>query len=260
MQKQVSKAILLLLMMLPFVNSSFSRTAATASEAQNPSYAKDYLAAEMLQAALKENNRQAIADLISYPLFRAEPLLSIKNNKEFLRHWEEFFDATTTRVLLEAKAEQIGWRGISIANGIIWFDNGHIKSIYTDTSAYKRAMLKAIKRDSKRLYSSARNYDELSYQCSTKNLHVRVQKHGDDLRYFAWKSPADLLMKPELELKGGSYNPQGTGGGYELVFQNKGFTYEVSVAGICGEDCNNYLAVKNGDKTLSSEVCNDVRQ
>ena len=260
MQRQISKALLLLLMMLPFANSSIGQTAATSSEAQDTSYAKDYLAAKGLQAALKVNNRRAVAALVQYPLMREEPLSSIKNGKEFLKHWAEYFDSISTKAVLAANAEQFGWRGIALKDGLVWFNNGRISSINLQTTAYQKALQAAKRQDSNRLYASARGYDKITFQCRTQRLFIRVQQHGDGLRYFAWKNGANLLTKPELELTGGKYDAQGSGGNFDLEFKNEGFTYSVNVGHyLCGEDCNDYLVVLEGSKTQSSEVCTEFR-
>ena len=141
----------------------------------------------------------------------------------------------------------------------MWFEKGKIRAINSQTTAYEKALQTAIKRDSAKLYPTARFYDEVSFQCRTKDLYIRAQKHGADLRYFAWKVGASLLTKPELELTGGKYDPQGTGGNYNLEFNNNGFTYSLMVGHyLCGEDCKDYLVISQGDKQLSNEVCTEI--
>ena len=254
MRWHVSKGLLLLVLIVPFALSSFG-------EAKEDSYAADYLAAKKLQQALRKNNRRVVADLIAYPLQRDTPLNAIKNAKEFLAHWDEYFDSANTEKLLDATANQIGWRGINLSNGMIWFDHGRIITINTQTKASEIAFQTAKKQDDAKLYESARGYDSISFQCKTKDQFIRAQKHGDDLRYYAWKKGVTLLTKPELELRGGKYDPQGTGGNFDLVFQDMALTYTISVGhNLCGEeDCNDHLVIQEGSKTQSSEVCTEVR-
>ena len=253
MRLHVSKSLLLLFLTLPFVLSSFG-------EANEDSYPADYLAAKKLQQALRKNNRRAVADLIVYPLQRYTPLTPIKNAKEFLAHWDEYFDSTDIQKLLGARADQIGWRGINLSNGMIWFDHGRIITINTQTKASEIAFQTAKKQDDAKLYESARGYDSISFQCRTKDQFIRAQKHGDDLRFYAWKKGVTLLTKPELELHGGVYNPQGTGGNFDFVFKNEALTYTISVGHhLCGEeDCDDHLLVQEGDKIQSNEVCTEV--
>ena len=259
MRRQISKYSLVLFLMLPFAQSSYAKTTTPPDTEQNAPYVKDYAAAKKFQLALKKNDRQAVANLVHFPLLNEKPLASIRNSKEFLARWDEYFDSTTIPTVLAANALDYGWRGIALTGGIVWFDKGRISSINLETPAYKAALSAAKKMDDSKLYVSARGYDSISFQCSTKKLFVRAQKHGDDLRYFAWKKGASLLTKPELELVGGKYDPQGTGGNFDLEFRKEDFTYTVSVGhNLCGEDCNDYLVVSQGDKKLSNEVCTEV--
>ena len=251
MQKHIVKALLLLVLM-PFALSSLGA-------AQQESYAADYSAAKKLQHFFRKNNRRAVAGLIAYPLARSTPLSPIKNPKEFLAHWDEYFDSASIHKLLGAAADQIGWRGINLSNGMVWFAHGRIITINTQTKAFEIAFQSAKTQDYTKLYESVRGYDSVIFQCKTKDQFIRTQKHGDDLRYFAWKRDVPLLTKPELELRGGKYDPQGTGGNFDLVFQNDALTYTVSVGHyLCAENCDDNLIIQKGDKTLSAEICKEL--
>jgi hypothetical protein len=226
------------------------------TENNDPAYAADYNAANKLKEALRAQDRLAVASLITYPLYREAPLPPIRNSKEFLAHWDEYFDATGTAQVLAADAEQFGWRGIALTGGIVWFAHGLITSINLDTNASIQAGKEARRLDSERLYPSAQGYDRFEFQCSTKIFNIRTQYHGDDLRFFAWKKGKPLSTKPELALTGGVYDPQGTGGNYNLIFKTKDYTYQVEVGhNLCGEDCNDHLTVLNGTKTISHLIC-----
>ena len=255
MRRQISNSLLLFLLALTFAQPSFGEIA------QDPAYAADYLAAKKLQSALRKNDRQAVAALVQFPLSNVKPLASIKNAREFLARWGESFDAVNTQALLTADAEQYGWRGIALLNGTVWFEKGKIRAINSQTAAYQNALQTAIKQDGARLYKSARGYDKITFECQTKKLYIRAQQHGDNVRYFAWTLGASLLTKPELDIAGGKYDPQGTGGNFNLEFKNNGFTYNLMVGHyLCGEDCKDYLVVSEGDKQLSNEVCTEVNR
>ncbi|MBG1230846.1 hypothetical protein [Aestuariivirga litoralis] len=237
---------------------SAQTTAATDQcETDDPTtYAADCAAAAKLKTALKSNDRQTVANLIDFPLQRVSPLPPIRNAKEFLVHWDEYFDAVTTKQLLDEKPSQYGWRGIAMVNGMVWFKEGRITAINENTAAAEKALKDAKEGEAKALYPAARGYDRLVQHCSTKTLQVRAQKHGDDLRYFAWKRGAPLSGKPQLALRNGTYEDAGSDGHATLTFKNNGYTYQLdNGAGICGEDCNSYLTVLKGQKTVSRQVC-----
>ena len=260
MRWYVPKTLLLFLLVLLFAQASFAETGKSSDVAQDPAYSKDYLAAKKFQLALEKNDRRIVANLIQYPLTRDQPLRPLKNSKDFLKHWDQYFDENTLATALAAKPEQFGWRGIALEGGIVWFNNGRISSINLQTKAYQAALSAAKKIDDRKLYVSARGYDQLTFQCRTKTHFIRVQRHGADLRYFAWKTPAMISTQPTLELNGGKYDAQGTSGNFILEFKNEGFTYNVDVGhNMCGEDCNDHLVVQQDSKIISSEVCAEVR-
>ncbi len=224
--------------------------------AASTTYAKDCAAAAKLKAALKVDDRQAVAVLIEYPLQRDLPLHPIANSKEFLKHWDEYFDAVTTKEIIDQKPEQYGWRGIALANGMLWFNNGRVISINSEAAAYKQALEDAKHVETVALYPDAQGYDRIEQQCNTKTLHVRVQRHGEGLRYFAWKRGAPFSSRPELELKDGTAEESGSDGHAVLTFKNAGFTYQLDNGlGICGEDCHSYLTVLKDGKQVARQVC-----
>ena len=253
-------AVFLALSSLPVPAQNAAPNKQEQSVDDQSTYAADYKAAAQMQQALKDNDRQTVVNLIHFPLIREQPLLPIASASEFLRHWDEYFDAPTIKTLLATKAEQYGWRGIAMANGMVWFANGRVQSINSGAAAYAVALTEAKVRESRSLYPAARGYDSIAFQCNTKVLHVRVQYHGEDLRYFAWKRGAKLSTKPALELKSGVYDAQGSGGNHTISFNYNGLVYQLVVTHICGEDCNNYLIVAKGEKAISRQVCKEADQ
>ena len=261
MRWHVSKYLLFLFLALPFEQSCYAKTAAPPDVAQDETYAKDYAAAKKLQQALMHNDKRAVADLIQYPLVRDQPLSPIKNSKDFLKHWGEYFDAANIARISTSKAEQYGWRGIAMSNGEVWFKDGRISAFNVQTTASKTALAAAMTVENRGLYKSAQGYDKIVFRCKTKNLSIRVQQNADSYNYFAWKKSAALTTKPELEIIGGKYLPQGTGSNFDMEFQNNDYKYTVSVGhNLCGEDCKDYLEVFKGDTQLSRDVCAEITQ
>jgi len=220
-------------------------------------YKVDCDAAAKLQAALKTGDKQAVVKMINFPVDRDLPLKSIKNAKAFLAHWDEYFDADTTKALTDQNPEQIGWRGIQLAGGMVWLKDGRIIRLNSEAAAYKKALENAKSDETAKLWLAARGYDRIDVQCSTKTLHVRVQNHGDDIRYFAWKAGAPLSAKPAMALSHGKTPSSGSDGSITYAFTNAGYTYEIdNGAGICGETCDKHLTVMKGAKQVSDQVCN----
>jgi hypothetical protein len=217
-------------------------------------YKEDYACAHKLQEALKKNDKVAIAHLITYPIELERPLPSIKTEKDFLKSWGDFFDANTIAEVVDDEPGTIGWRGVQVGNGDIWFSKGKIYRINMRTQAFSKKLDAAKKNEDATLYPSARNYKHIRYTCDTVSHHIRIQEHKDGIYYFSWKSGAALSQKPELELKGSLEN-QGTGGNVIFSFKNKEYLYELNEVHTCGEDCNNYLTVSKNGQEISKQVC-----
>lgn len=218
-------------------------------------YKEDYECAHKLQDALKKNDKTAVAHLIAYPFEREKPLPPIKTEEDFLKSWDDFFNVDTISELLNAEPGEIGWRGVQLGGGGIWFQRGKIYRINMQTAAFREKLDKAKKAEYAMLHPSARDYKRIRYECDTASHHIRIQEHKDGMHYFSWKKGEALSQKPELALKG-SLEYQGTGGGELYTFENKEYSYKINKIGsVCGEDCNNYLTVSKNGEELSKQVC-----
>ena len=236
-----------------FVTPSLAQET-SANENQN-GYEVDYAAAAKLQEALKRHDVRAVASLIQYPFGRERPLSDIKDSEEFAQDFDDYFDSANINRVLSAKAEQIGWRGIQLARGAVWFNNGKIVAMNLRTDAYAKKFSDAKRLEERFLYPAVRGYDHIEFECDTRNLHVRTQYTGNDLQYFAWKKHAPLTSRPLLMLNSGKIDFQGSGGNHSLTFRNGAYMYQLWVVEICGDDCNNYLDISKDSRTLSHQVC-----
>ena len=224
-------------------------------DSSHTEYAADYQAAETTILALKNNKREVVAKLIQYPLKRAIPLPDIKNAKEFLNNWDDYFDDSIIQKIINSKPEQIGWRGINLANGSIWFNEGKISTLNLTTKSYDEKFLRVQKLESLKLYKTARNYSKIEIECDTSHLHIRVQQNSGNLHYFAWKKGDSLSEKPQIEIGNGEYIFEGTGGNHSFVFHKGVYTYTLSVNILCEDKCDNYIIVNKGKKEISSKIC-----
>lgn len=225
------------------------------AHAADPAAEPDVRAALDFQAALKAGDRNTVARMVAYPVVRDFPLPPVKSTGEFLASWDQFFDAATMAALLRSRPEQIGWQGVTLANGKVWFNNGKLGTLNLKTDLYRARLEAAKKVESSTLYPSARGYDSVPVSCSTKTRHIRIQDHGDGFHYFAWPRSGSLSQKPELELKG-SMEYQGSAGGEVYTFNNGAFGYVFEANRMCEQKtCPDLLTVSRGDKEISSQAC-----
>ncbi|MBL8711258.1 MAG: hypothetical protein JNM12_00040 [Alphaproteobacteria bacterium] len=213
-------------------------------------------AAIKFQQALKNDDKKAVANLIYYPLERDYPLTPIKTPEEFVTHWDEFFDAKFTNEVLAAKPEQIGWRGVQLVNGLVWFKDAKVYRIQYNTSTFEKIFEEAKEKEGQSINSEARGYTNLLLTCETKSKRIRVQRHGDVIRYFVWKKGDSLTEKPELNLVG-DYLPDGNGGNGHYTFKNHDYSYVVEDFVLCEDPvCHKNLIINKNDTEISNQVCN----
>ncbi len=220
----------------------------------------DIAAAKAFKSALEADDRKAVSEMIDYPLRRPQPLPSITSASEFLEHWDEYFDEENLQRYGDAQPEEYGWRGINLANGCAWFSYAKIWALNCRTDHFQKVWEAAKAEDNLHLHESAQGYDRIRYFCQTEKLKLRVQDHGEDMRYIVWDKNAELSENPELVLHDGKTVSRGSGGNHELVFENPPYRYEIDVSRICGEDCNDYLYVYKGEEQLLKTVCDNPRQ
>jgi len=81
---------------------------------------------ERLQLALRKNNRQAVALMVSYPLLTniGHKKTRLRDRRQLLSHFDEVFDPNTRCAILGATKRDVwgNWRGFTIANGVVWFE------------------------------------------------------------------------------------------------------------------------------------------
>jgi hypothetical protein len=213
-------------------------------------------AAERLIRALKAGDKVSVAKLINYPLDRQQPLAPIRNEREFIENYADFFDSETIRQIVASEKDMSwNWHGLAIGPGLIWIDGGKIRSITLATSRQKQAAQDAKKRVQASLHPSARTYDRVLFSCKTKNYQIRIHDDAAKVRYFSWKSGQPLSAKPEIALAG-EWRPDGQGGNGTFIFKNGDYRYEVDRAVICAAAaCDSRLNVLRGFQTLVTEVC-----
>ena len=150
--------------------------------------------------------------------------------------------------------EIMGWRGVMLGAGDIWFNEGKINGINMRTKTFERKFAEVRKKESVNLYPSVRGYKGIELECDTSDLHVRIQEHGDGLHYFSWKKGDSLSAKPVLSLKG-EVDIQGSAGNRFYTFKNKKYLYEVDDSNVCEGVCAIHITVFKDGRKISDEVC-----
>ncbi|TDE42680.1 hypothetical protein E0I26_12495 [Flavobacterium rhamnosiphilum] len=189
----------------------------------------------------KQKNIDKISSIIDFPLRREYPIPSIKNSKEFRQRFNEIFDKVLIDKITNSKVKQwseVGWRGIMLDNGILWIDSteGKITAVTYQSNFEKKLKKDLIDKEKGNLHISLKIFESPTYKIKTKNYLIRVDKLSDyKYRYASWKIGEKESSKPDLTLKDGKWEFEGSGGNHVITFKNANYIYRV-YRNIIGED------------------------
>jgi hypothetical protein len=243
--------------LLPFVLLAFATVSISAfAQDASDSYKADYDCAKQLQIALKNNDKKAVARLFSYPVKQEYPLPPIKSADDFIAHWDEFFDAENIKWIIEDTPDQIGWRGVQLVNGSLWFNDGKIFAFHFRTDLFQKNFTRAKSDEEASINAEAHGYNRVLVRCEAQTKFIRIQEHDDGAHYFVWKKGESLSKKPELNLVGTQVF-DGSGGNSHYTFENHGYSYVLDDPVLCEDVCHKTLTVSKDGKEITNQVCRD---
>jgi hypothetical protein len=181
----------------------------------------------------KKADVEGISNKISYPLDRDYPIPSIRNKEEFIKRFHEVFDQKLIDNIAQSDISQwteVGWRGIMLDNGVVWmsFQPGFISAINYQSKREKNIQAELIRKDKEQLHATLRNFKSPVYKIQTEKFLIRIDELSENsYRYVSWKAAADEAILPDLVLKNGICEMQGSGGNHEFTFVNGIYTYKV---------------------------------
>ncbi|MFT4073059.1 MAG: hypothetical protein QM654_14180 [Dysgonamonadaceae bacterium] len=183
-------------------------------------------------ACVKDQDKTELASKIHYPLKRENPLPPIQNKQEFLLRYDEIFDETLTKMIVDSQPDKdwsaMGWRGIMLLNGDVWLDyDGKLIAINYQSECEKRKKDALIRTSKNELHSSLKNFKRPVCILKTAQYQIRIDDMGNgNYRYASWKLGEKMSNKPEIILLKGKYIADGSGGNHSIVFTNGKYRYE----------------------------------
>ena len=233
-------------------------------------------------STVKEKDSETISRMISYPFRRYYPLADIKNAGEFIDRYNEIFDDSLQRIIVESDLHrdwsEVGWRGIMLRNGLLWLDtNGSLIRVNYESKEEHNQRINLIGQEKVRLNESIQDFIEPMFVWETKKFRIRVDKTGtNEYRYASWsigknqKTKPDTILTqgalvftgtPNLMLINGEIIYTGSGGNHYYLFKNGDYEYECRVVVFGNQDSPpGFLIVsKNGKEILKERVIRNVR-
>ncbi|MFT6789089.1 MAG: hypothetical protein ACJAVX_002459 [Pseudoalteromonas rhizosphaerae] len=211
-------------------------------------------------AAFKDDDKAAVAALVSYPLKRSYPVPAINNQAELVERFEQVFDPQLTAQIANSNIDtdwnKVGWRGIMLNSGIVWVDsNGKIIGINYKTAKEQLLAKRLIAADKQALHPSVNTFAEPILDWQTAKFRIRIDDLGDgNFRYVSWSIDKKLSDKPDIVLVNGDIKFDGSGGNHSYTFNNGRYSYVLQVTVIgCDTSPPGWLEVYKDDKRILSQ-------
>jgi len=182
-------------------------------------------------ANVKSNNKEGVAAFISFPLGRDYPIPNVKNKADFVKRYDQIFDATLKNEIIKSNPakdwSEVGWRGIMLNQGTLWIDtDGKIISINYQSQAEKNLSNKLIAAEKTKLHPSIAKFKAPEYILETSKFRIRIDDLGNDnYRYASWSVKQKMSEKPDLVIINGKWIPDGSGGNSYFDFKKGDYLY-----------------------------------
>lgn len=215
---------------------------------------------------VKQQNKEALAASVKFPLKRDAPIPPVNNKEEFLARYNEIFDESLTKMIVSSRPEKdwtaMGWRGIMLEQGKVWLDDdGVLIAVNYQSTIEKRKQKALVKDDKKQLYNTVKKYDRPTYLLDTKTHRIRIDDLGhNNYRYSSWRLQSKMSEKPDLVIEDGEVFYEGTGGNHHYEFRNDGYLYSC-VFTLLGVDDRSpaVLTISKDGKALSTQPLTVIR-
>ncbi|MWB93767.1 hypothetical protein GON26_05300 [Flavobacterium sp. GA093] len=185
---------------------------------------------------VKLDKKEAIAEMISYPLKRENPIPSIQNKAEFVKRYNEIFDANLkNEIIISDPAKdwsQVGWRGIMLNQGTLWIDEeGRLIAINYISKFELDKKNKIIAAHKTKLHASISTFKEPVCVLETSKFRIRIDDLGNNnYRYASWPIKKAMSEKPDLIITKGEWIADGSGGNHHYDFKKGQYLYECYIA------------------------------
>ncbi len=165
--------------------------------------------------AVKTDNPALIADYVSYPFERQNPLPDIENKEDFVQNYEYLFDDELKKAIVASSPtdwEKMGWRGIMFDNGILWLnDNGKLIALNNETEKETDYIKQWHEKDKKTLYPSLRKYEKHILVFETEKRLGRIDRVAENkYRLVLWDRGDNFSKKPKIIISEGNVKFHGT--------------------------------------------------
>jgi len=209
---------------------------------------------------LKSKNVTRLSSLVLFPLRRGYPIPPVKDRLEFIKRFDQIFDDELIKKIVQSDPSkdwsEVGWRGISFENGLIWIDTeGELTAVNYHSKVEQDLLRNLIETGRKSLPKSLQEFKTPTLFMETSTYRIRVDDLGDgNYRYASWPIDKKMSEEPSVVINGGEWVPEGSGGNHKFEFKKDGYKYECDIV-ILGEANSPpaYLRIYRDQKEIFSE-------
>jgi hypothetical protein len=213
-------------------------------------------------ANVKSNNKEGVAAFISFPLGREYPIPVVKNKADFIKRYDQIFDATLKKEILNSNPakdwSEMGWRGIMLGQGDIWMDtDGKVITINYQSQAEKDLKNRLIAGEKGKLHLSIATFKAPVYVLETSKFRIRIDDLGNDnYRYASWSIKKPMSEKPDLIITNGKWISDGSGGNSHYDFKKDAYLYQcyIIVLGTSDSPPAQLTISQNGKEILNQNA------
>lgn len=181
---------------------------------------------------VKSDDKEAIGDMIVYPLEREYPIADIVDKADFVKRYEELFDSTLKNEITVSNPEKdwsdMGLRGIMLNHGSIWMDvEGRLTAVNYQSKFEIDLKNKLIASQKKDLDSSIAFFWKPICILETAKFKIRIDNLGNNnYRYVSWSIDKKMTEKPDLIIYRGELVVEGIGGNHQYEWIKDNYKYE----------------------------------
>ena len=209
---------------------------------------------------IRNSNKDNVCKSISFPFEREYPIPDINNSQEFLKRYNEIFDDSLTKMILNSDPVKdwgaVGYRGIMFNDGTLWLDyDGGLMTVNYQSKFEKDEYDRLVKIEKNSLHKSINKFDRPICILETSNYKIRIDDLGNgNYRYASWHLKSETSDKPDLVIQNGKLEFKGSGGNEDYIFKNAEYIYRCSII-VMGEDNSPpaELIILKGNETILTE-------
>ena len=209
---------------------------------------------------IKNDKKEAIADMTVYPLQREYPIADITNKAEFIKRYTELFDSNLKNQIIKSDPKKdwsdMGLRGVMFNHGNVWMDiDGRLTAVNYQSKFEIDLKNKLIAAQKKELDPSIAFFQTPVCILETEKFKIRIDYMGNkNYRYVSWPQSKKMTEKPDLVIYRGELVVEGIGGNHQYEFKKDNYTYECAII-VLGEKNSPpaKLTIYQGSKVTLSE-------